>query len=160
MQKGDSMVKRIISQITLLDAADAVSVPLTVEYDCDEENPSPQVRLTIVYNGACYIGTGTDYMWVDAFADVQRNLPSGIQLACCMTCRHGNLCPFGSAPNTLYCTKDAVIDSKAAMCDLFDSEDAFDKRAVFSYGYCESFVCQDDDHYTYNDFLFQLKKHS
>ena len=152
------MVKRIITQITLNNASDTVSVPLTVEYDCGEESPSPRVRLTIEYNGASCHGTGADDMWVDAFADLQRNLPEGVLLACCMTCRHGNLCPYGSAPNTLYCTKDVMIDSKAAMCDLFDSEDAFDKRAVFSYGYCESFVCQDADHYTYNDFLFQLKK--
>ena len=44
------------------------------------------------------------------------------------------------------------------MLDLFDQTDPFEERAVASLDFCEDFVCQSDDYYTYNDYFYQLSK--
>ena len=61
-------------------------------------------------------GYGKDYLWADAFADLQKNLPNNVKMRCCMTCRHGNMCPVGNKPGELFCTKDVSITQKS---DLF-----------------------------------------
>ena len=76
----------------------------------------------------------------------------------CMTCRHGNMCPYGNKENQLICTKDITITSKEDMLDLFDQTDPFEERAVTSLDFCEDFVCQSDDYYTYNDYFYQLSR--
>jgi hypothetical protein len=44
------------------------------------------------------------------------------------------------------------------MCDLFDQTDSFEKRAVPAFAFCEDFVYQSEDCYTYNDYLYQRNK--
>ena len=148
------MKKIIESQIFVLSKANKVSVPIQICYTDDE------VEITINYNGAEYCATGKDYLWVDAFADLQRKLPSDIQLACCMTCRHGNMCPYGTDKNQLFCTKDVQLTSKDDVIELMDDKghDSFFERAVSSINYCDNFVYQSDDCYTYNDYLYHLQK--
>ena len=142
----------IESQISLFSSTSKVSVPIQICYTDDK------VEITINYNGAKYCATGKDNLWVDAFADLQRKLPSDIQLACCMTCRHGNMCPYGNTENQLFCTKDIRITSKEDMCNLFDQTDPFEERSVASLDFCDDFVYQSDEYYTYNDYLYQLNK--
>ena len=146
------MKKIIESQISLFSSTSKVSVPIQICYADDE------VEITINYNGAEYCATGKDYLWVDAFADLQRKLPSDIQLACCMTCRHGTMCPYGNKENELYCTKDVIITSKDDVIELIDKDASFFERSVSSTNYCDDFVYQCDDYYTYNDYLYHLQK--
>ena len=76
-------MKEIIeSQITLLAQTNKISLPVKISYTDNE------VEIILKYNNIEYCGTGRDYLWVDAFADLQAKLPSNTQLACCMTCRH------------------------------------------------------------------------
>ena len=146
-------MKRIIeSQITLLSQTNKISLPVKISYTDNE------VEIILKYNNIEYCGTGSDYLWVDAFADLQRKLPHGIFLACCMTCRHGNMCPYGNEENQLICTKDITITSKEDMLDLFDQAEPFEERAVASLDFCEDFVYQSDDYYTYNDYFYQLSR--
>ena len=148
------MKKIIESQISLFSSTSKVSVPIQICCTDDE------VEITINYNGAEYCATGKDYLWVDAFADLQRKLPSDIQLACCMTCRHGNMCPYGTDKNQLFCTKDVILTSKDDIIELmyYKGHDSFFEREVSSIHYCDDFVCQSDDYYTYNDYLYHLQK--
>lgn len=111
----------------------------------------------MTYNNTLYQGNGTEYLWVDAFADLQGQLPDDIKIACCMTCCHGNMCPYGNYENQLFCTKDITIDSKDDMLKLFDETDPFEERIVASIDYCNDFVYQNDDCYTYNDYLYYLR---
>ena len=108
------MKKIIESQITLLSHSGNTISPIRICYDDDE------VEISLEYSGTRYQGMGTDFMWADAFWDLQRKLPDGTSLACCMTCRHGNMCPYGDVENQLFCTKDALITSKHDMIDLID----------------------------------------
>ena len=94
----------------------------------------------------------------DTIADLQSKLPNDVKFACCMTCRHGNFCPFGNEENQLFCTKDIEITNKEDMCDLFIQTDPFEDRAVTSFNFCEDFVYQSDDYFTYSDYLYELKR--
>ena len=146
------MKKIIESQIFVLSKTNKVSVPIQICYTNDD------VEITVSYNDTEYCAKGKDHLWVDAFADLQAKLPSNTQLACCMTCRHGNMCPYGNRENQLFCTKDLVISSKEDMVDLFNNTDPFSERIVSAIKYCEGFIYQSSQSYTYNDFLYYLEK--
>lgn len=142
----------IESQITLLSQTNKISLPVKISYTDNE------VEITIKYNGIEYCGTGKDYLWVDAFADLQRKLPSGTLITCCMTCRHGNMCPYGNKENQLFCTKSVLLTSKDDVIELIDKDTSFFERAVSSIDHCDDFSYQSDDYYTYNDYLYHLQK--
>ena len=148
------MKKIIESQIFVLSKANKVSVPIQICYNDDE------VEITINYNGTEYFATGKDYLWVDAFATLQLKLPSDIRLACCMTCRHGTMCPYGNDKNQLFCTKDVLLTSKDDVIELmhYKGHDSFFEREVSSIHCCDDFSYQSDDYYTYNDYLYRLQK--
>ena len=150
------MKKSIQEHITLLSPTEIIIAPIQINYDNNEDTDNP-VEINLTYNGVIYQGKGTDYLWIDAFADLQNRLPHGINLACCMTCTHGNMCPYGNRENQLFCTKDLVISSKEDMIDLFNNTDPFAERAVSSIKYCEEFIYQSNHSYTYNDFLYHLE---
>lgn len=151
------MKKLIHEYVTLLSPSDVITAPIQINYDNDEDATNP-VEINLTYNGVVYQGKGTDHLWVDAFADLQNRLPHGIKLACCMTCRYGNMCPYGNSENQLFCTRDVVISSKEDIIDLFDNTDPYAERGVPSTKYCEGFIYQSDHSYTYNDFLYHLEK--
>ena len=149
------MNKTIKSNLTLYTPLGMVIVPVQIAYTDNEDDFHPLSEIRIVYNGCEYIGNGKDFLWVDTFADLQKKLPQDVKLACCMTCRHGNMCPFGNPPNYLFCTKDIVISSKSDMCDVFD-DDNYDERMVEYCNYCHDFVHQTHDYYVYNDYLYHF----
>ena len=152
------MRKILHAEMVLLSPDGKTSAPIQITYDDNDVTPNPASEILLLYNGQEYRGSGTDYLWTDTFADLERKLPKGVKLACCMTCRHGNMCPYGNEENQLICTKDITITSKEDMLDLFDQTDPFEERAVASLDFCEDFVCQSDDYYTYNDYFYQLSR--
>lgn len=118
----------------------------------------PTVNAGIKFEGKEFRGHGKDYLWVDALASLQQQLPKGISLKCCLTCRHGNFCPFGSEPGTIFCTKDKTFESKEDVCNLFivESETIWSQRIKKYADTCESYERLSKSHYTYNDFLHYL----
>ena len=152
------MEKILRAVVPLLTPTGKVIVPIKVIYDNNEDITNPKSQITLLYDGVEYKGTGTDYLWTDTLADLETRLPEDVKIACCMTCRHGNMCPYGNAENQLFCTKDLKITSKEDMCNLFDQTDPFEERIVASLDYCDAFIYQSDDYYTYNDYLYQLNK--
>ena len=130
-----------------------------IQIACDNKTSvSPKFEISLTYEEVEYKGYGTDFLWSDAFADLEIKLPNDVKIACCMTCRHGNMCPYGNKENQLFCTKDVIIASKDDMIGLIDNTDLCVERAVSSIQYCDSFSYQSDDYYTYNDYLYYLKK--
>jgi hypothetical protein len=110
------------------------------------------------YNSKEYCGYGDDYLWIDAFADLQRKLPEGVFLKCCLTCRHGNLCPVGNDVNEVFCTKDVLITQKSDLFFYTEDEVERAKRSKQYCGLCEDYQPQSEDFYTYNDYLCFLQK--
>jgi len=152
------MKKALTAEVPLLTPTGKVVVSAQITYDDKEAVDDPKSEIILIYDGIEYKGNGNDFLWTDTLADLQTNLPNGFTLACCMACRHGNMCPYGNAENQLFCTKDLKISSKEDMCDLFNHTDPFEERIVAALDYCDDFVCQSDNRYTYNDYLFQLRK--
>lgn len=68
------------------------------------------------------------------------------------------MCPYGNMQNQLYCTKDLIIESKEDICNIFNSTDLDEERKVSSFNYCEDFIYQSNDYYTYNDYVYRLKE--
>ena len=125
-----------------------------------ESSGAPQGSFTISigvkYGGKELWGCGKEYLWEDAFAKVQKQLPEGVFLKCCMTCRHGNMCPYGNKPGEIFCTKGFIIRSKDDMCNWFDSceIDKAPERTKNVADSCKDFQPQDKDYYTYSDYLY------
>ena len=152
------MKKVIRGKAPLLTSIGNTIVHIEITYDDSESIANPQTEITLLYNGIEYKGNGADYLWTDTIADIQTKLPNDVKLACCMTCRHGNMCPYGNKENELLCTKDITITSKEDLLDLFDQTDPLEERAVDSLDFCEDFLYQSDDYYTYNDYFYQLSR--
>ena len=127
-----------------------------------ELEKAPIVNVGIEYEGNEIWGRGKDYLWVDAFANLQKQLPEGVILKCCLTCRHGNMCPYGNMPGEIFCTKDCVITSKKDMCDLYTRElldnEKIKNRIRSYFNFCEEYQHQSWEFYTYNDYLYELDK--
>ena len=68
------------------------------------------------------------------------------------------MCPYGNVENQLFCTKDLEINSKLDMCNLFNQTNPFEERLVSSLDFCEDFVYQSEECYTYNDYQYELRK--
>ena len=152
------MKKVLRAKIPLLTPNGKTMVPMEIVYDDSEVATNPRSEITLLYNGIEYKGNGADYLWTDALADLQIKLSQDVKLACCMTCQHGNMCPYGNKENELFCTKDITITNKEDILDLFDQTDPFKNRAVATLDFCEDFVYQSDDFYTYNDYYYQLSR--
>ncbi|MBQ3264157.1 MAG: hypothetical protein IJH07_00125 [Ruminococcus sp.] len=156
-------MKNVITKVIYLQTPKGiVSTPLRIEVlypdtDLPMEDMDPDsIEMYLTYKDTVYHGKGTDYLYADTLADLQVNLPENISICCCLTCRHGNMCPYGNRPDLLWCTKDIIINSKEDMCLLFDSEN-YESREVSSFGYCSCFSYQNNDDYTYNDYGYVLR---
>ncbi len=128
---------------------------------CNDENVcsnEPNISIGINYEGEDYFGVGKDYLWVDAFADLQKKLPEGVSLKCCITCRHGNMCPVGNSPDELFCTKDIEIKEKSGLFYYTEDNDERAKRARSSTDVCDQYQEQSKEHFSYNDYLYYLLK--
>ena len=79
-------------------------------------------------------------------------------LTCCLTCRHGNLYPVGNDINEVFCTKDLLITQKSDLYFYTEDDDERTKRSRKYCGLCKNYQPQTDDFYTYNDYLYRLKK--
>lgn len=115
---------------------------------------APIIDVGIKYQDKTIWGHGKDHDWVDAFADLQKKLPDGVVLKCCLTCRHGNMCPYGNNVGEVFCTKDLTITTKMDLCDLDWRE--MEKRTRSYTDVCEEFVHQSPNFYTYNDYRYYL----
>ena len=129
----------------------------SVEYS---EDVDPEiVRVWLKYDDKEYWGNGTDYTGIDAYADLQNQLPEGVTLKCCLSCRHGSMCPFGNQPNELFCLKESKVGSKAELSELsfWASEEEKHKRSRHYTDTCEDWEAQSGDYFTYTDFPLYLR---
>lgn len=95
------------------------------------------VNVCIKYNGKELWGRGADYLWIDAFVNLQEQLPDGVTIKCCLTCKHGKFCPVENQLGELFCTKDVLFNEKSNL--FFYTEDETE-RAKHSRNY--TYVCK------------------
>jgi hypothetical protein len=114
------------------------------------------MTVTITYDDKKYWSLPPCHTWEDAFAALQKGLPEGVKIKCCLTCRHGNFCPYGNKSGEIFCLKNDKPKNKLDVCDLLNGgKDLDEKRKEIP------FVCPDyreasEDHYAYNDYLHCL----
>ena len=120
---------------------------------------APHAIAGVSYNGRDYFARGEDdYLWLDAIAALQNQLPEGVTIKGCVTCRHGNLCPTGNNPDEVFCTKDVTIKEKRDLFFCTEDPDERAKRSREFFHTCEDWQSQSEEFYTYNDFYDLLNK--
>lgn len=120
---------------------------------------APHTIAGVSYDGRDYFARGEDdYLWLDAIAALQKQLPEGVTIKGCVTCRHGNLCPSGNNPDEVFCTKDVTIKEKRDL--FFYTEDPAErsKRCRKFFHTCENWQLQSEESYTHNDYHCHLNK--
>lgn len=117
----------------------------------------PTVNVGLKYADKEWWGHGKDYLWVGAFADLQKQMPDGVSLKCCLTCRHGNMCPVGNSPGELFCTKDVTLTQKSDLFFYTENDSERKKRSRKYCHVCEEYQPQIKEYYTYNDFLYYFE---
>ena len=132
---------------------DLIVVPIVITHK--ELNVDAEVIIKIEYKENTYLGIGKSLEWTDAFANLQKALPDGVNIQCCMTCKHGTLCPYGNIPDYILCSKNVVINDKDDVIDWLDKANVEDiKRSSLSL--CEQYAASNENDYTYNDYLYYL----
>lgn len=80
-----------------------IETDICINYSKDKEDEIYINTVKINYGGKELCATANeDYLGVDTFADLQRRLPKEIKLKCCLTCKHGNMCPVGNLYNEIF----------------------------------------------------------
>lgn len=115
----------------------------------DREYPKAEIRLT--FDGKTYVGRGTDEFYARPAAQIREQLPEGIEIACCMTCRYGNECIYGNIPEEYYCFRDVSLTAKEDLIPYSVPEELNRRLRDFAY-YCPDWQPQSPDYYTYNEF--------
>jgi hypothetical protein len=84
---------------------------------------------------------------------LQKSLPEGVKIKCCLSCRHGNFCPYGNKNDEIYCLKNDSPKNKLDVCDLLNGDkDLTAKRKDVSF-ICPDYREASEGHYAYNDYL-------
>lgn len=149
--------KKINTSINLIDNSSKIlKVPATIILE-DKSEYITKTTISLTYNQKEYKGEGNEYLWEDAFANLQKSLPENVKIACCMTCQHGNMCPYGNSPRELYCTKNIEVNDKYDLENIFNKDNFYENNRVLSDHYCEDYVSQSNDTYTYNDYKYVSK---
>ena len=130
-----------------------IAVPIVLTHK--ELNVGAKIVIKIKYKENTYTGTGKNLEWTDAFANLQKALPDGVNIQCCMTCKHGTLCPYGNIPNYIFCSKNVVINDKNDVIEWLDKANVEDIKKS-SLGLCEQYEASNENDYTYNDYFYYL----
>jgi len=121
--------------------------------------PAPSVNALIHLNGNQFMGDGKDdFLWIDAVADLQKKLPEGVSIRSCLSCRYGNLCPYGNATEQIFCLKGLEVSGKMDVCDVFDQDGVMNNRQKNYFDCCEDWACHTCERYCYNDFESYLDR--
>lgn len=131
-----------------------VSSPFTVTVE--DTAAGTEVKAELLVYGYDFEGNGTSPEWDDAFAELQKTLPKGYSIKCCLACRHGNLCVYGRIPNMIFCTHGKEIKDKYDLVDFIADPQAANTVHKAT-DVCENFAPQSKDFYTYNDYLYYLE---
>lgn len=110
---------------------------------------APLVTVHLRYKDQEYRGVGSDDYWMDAFADLQKHLPQGVTLKCCLTCPHGNLSPTGNNIDEVFCTQDVSITQKSDLYFYTEDPAQRETRRRGSTDHCGNFEPQSERYYTY-----------
>ncbi len=118
-----------------------IQTDITIVSEKQKENITISVTAELCYDGKKYIGRGKDPLWIDAIADLQKQLPDGVVLKCCISCKHGNIYPCVNPPGDAFCLKQMVPKDKD---DVWNTLDEGCYRDIY---HCQNYFdcCEDYD---------------
>ncbi len=122
-----------------------------------------KTTLSLIYGDNEYIGYGDDYLFLKAFALLERSLPEGVSMKCCLNCRYGNMCPTGNTRNEVFCIKRDILrgeESEFVHDELTRCTSRIREREARSREYCEccpDYVRQDRRYFTFSSYLKKLE---
>lgn len=88
----------------------------------------------------------------EAIIKFANQLPKGYKLQACISCKHGNFCPFGDNDNEIFCLSDiSPRDKNDVFSVLVNSNEQINRRKTL-FHYCSNFSPQNSEYYTYNSF--------
>lgn len=152
--------KTLNTNITLATPGGDVECPISINYQHEDtyscEGTDPTVSIVLQFDHREFDGHGTDYLWIDAFANLQKSLPDGVTLKCCLSCRHGNQCPFGNFANEIFCTQDVQLSEMSDLYHYVEDWEERDKRSRHYTYVCKNYQEQTDDCIIYNDYPLQF----
>ena len=124
------------------------SVKITRSYDAQGDINS--VTLKVIEDGIEY--ESHSGIMEGAVINLQKQLPQGVQIVCCQSCRYGNFCPYGDQENEIFCLKDYASKNNKDITELFSTgyEELTRNELLF---WCEDYKEIDEDYYTYNSGL-------
>ncbi|WP_332650449.1 hypothetical protein [Lysinibacillus sp. 54212] len=128
------------------------AIPTRILYDQLDEGEFQRIHFEVRVNNHPYQSKLSD-SFEYALKYLQKELPSGICLACCQSCQHGNFNPFGNEENEIFCFRDKMILNRDDVVKAFSKRDKFFKiRSKKLVDFCEDYkpICEKEK-YTYND---------
>lgn len=93
-----------------------------------------------------------------AILNLIKQLPHTIKLKSCITCRHGNFCPYGDNEDEIFCLKDIIPTQKTDILFYTSDPAECDKRLRRLLSVCDDYKPMEKDFYTYNDYHTHLFK--
>ena len=87
-----------------------------------------------------------------------KNLPAGVKIKSCISCRYGHFCPVGDNDNELLCITEFEPKNPRDLWDITENETEREKRCRTLFDCCEKHEEQSEDYYTYNDYIDKLNK--
>ena len=119
----------------------------------EETKRGNTVSISLTLDGVKYVGRGKSYDVDEPIADLQKKLPKGTLIKCCVTCQYGHFCPYGSDGDTVLCIFPEKISDKLDLVDLM-AEDRYHINKISCS--CENFTPANKEFYSYNSFLDYL----
>ena len=142
-----------------------VNAVYTILHDPDHskyvENPNgedyvlydvKEASVQVEWDGQIFRGHCTDELYTEkALRTLAETLPEGIKLKSCLTCRHGNFCPFGSNDNEIFCVSDFRPTKKTDLDFIFlaDSREEGLKRRRSLFHVCSNYQPESAEYWSY-----------
>jgi hypothetical protein len=147
------MIKDSTKMIKVIKNSIETEYPIFIRTEDTDKRFS--ITASLKLDGEEYVGMGMSLDADEAFADLQKKLPEGVLIKCCVSCQYGNFCPYGSIPEEIYCIFPQRIGDKLDLVDLL-AEDKYTPRDIVHS--CDNFLYSNEENYSYNSFDHYLKK--
>ena len=100
-----------------------------------------------IFRGSCADGLHTE----KALRNLAENLPQGMTLKSCLTCRYGNFCTFGASDNEIFCVSDRCPQKKTDLDFIFlsDTREKWLKRRRSLFHVCPDYKPDTAEYWSY-----------
>lgn len=122
----------------------------------EEKENSPSRTVSATVDGVLYIGTAESTEL--ALIDIAKQLPGRCSIKSCLSCRHGNFCPFGNADNEIFCIKDFSPKQKSDLYEVTQNGLERIKRRHLLFDLCPDYMPAIEEYYHYNDYLYLVNR--